>query len=338
MSFRRLVLTVVIVALVAAAALAGWWRYGATRAQAQVQAWAEARRAEGWSVAWDGLAVDGFPWTLRLNFTQPRLTRADGVRWAAPTLTLWSRALWPQSIHAETTGEQSLGLGAWSGTVTVGRAALRWRHQHWDADVHQLRAGGLSIADLAATLMPATRTAPSPADPQLPPSWRFALSGRDIVVPTSPLAGLEPRIALAELSGQMRGTLPALPPVAAIARWSKEGGTVELDRVALDWAPMALEADGTAALDPTGQPLVALSTRITGFGPLMDRLVAGGTVSTGTASAVKTMLTLLAKPDSRGQPAVAAPVSVQDGAVFLGPARLARLPAIPWADMIGRQP
>lgn len=338
MSVRRLVLIVVAAAIALAGALAASWRLGAGRVRAEAETWADARRAEGWSVTWDGLAVDGFPWTLRLTVAEPRLTRPDGLSWAAPALRLWTRLPWPATTHAETAGRQQFGGPGWSETVEVERFAASWRHQHWDAHVHHVVWRGGAIADLAGTIarVPPDHIEAVPTDPQQPASWRFAVSARDVALAQSPLKGLDSRVAVAELSGQVRGTLPDLPPAAAIARWAKEGGTIEVDRLALDWTPMALEADGTAALDPAGQPLVALSARISGFSPLMDRLVAGGDVPAATATTVKAMLTLLAKPDTRGQPAVSAPVTVQDGALFLGPARLVRHPPIPWADLLGR--
>jgi hypothetical protein len=126
------------------------------------------------------------------------------------------------------------------------------------------------------------------------------------------------------------GDIPAAPPAEALGRWSADGGTVELDHVSLEWAPMAMEAQGTLALDPAGQPLASLATRMRGFAPLMDRLAQAGAVPVETAAAAKTVLMLMSKPDAKGRPSVPVPVSLQDGGLYLGPARVARVPPVNW--------
>ena len=338
MSARRLVLIAAIGFVAAILAYSLYWMHAAGQARNHVEAWAEARRAEGWSVAWAEETPSGFPWRLRLTLTAPELSHPSGLRWRGPYLELWTAPLWPRAVHVETAGNHTLTWGGRDWPLSLERLPATIASGTLDAHLHGLETGQTSIADLGlslAALPPRPDPSAHPARPDPsghPASWRFALSGRDIQLPPDTLPGFDGQMALAEISGRVMGPIPADTPVAAIAGWSKQGGIIELDRVAVDWPPMGLEGSGTAALDPGGQPLVALSTRIHGFDALMDRLHQAGLVDGATARTSKTLLGLMAKPDPRGRPAIPAPITIQDGSLYLGPARMAAVPGIPWAS------
>jgi hypothetical protein len=304
MSARRLVLIAVVGLVAALLAYSLYWMHAAEQARNHVEAWAEARRAEGWSVAWAEETPGGFPWRLRLTLTAPELSHPSGLRWRGPHLELWAAPLWPRAVHVETAGDHTVTWAGRDWRLSLERLAATIASGTLDAHLHGLQTG----------------------------QTRFALSGRDIHLPPDTLPGFDGLMVLAEISGRVMGEIPAATPVAAIAGWSKQGGIIELDRVAVDWPPMGLEGSGTAALDPSGQPLVALSTHIHGFDALMDRLHQAGLVDGATARTSKTLLGLMAKPDPRGRPAIPAPITVQDGALYLGPARMAAVPGIPWAS------
>lgn len=329
MSARRLVLITAIGLVAALLAYSLYWMHAAGQARNHVEAWAEARRAEGWTVAWAEATPGGFPWRLRLTLTAPELSHPSSLRWRGPHLELWTAPLWPRAIHVETAGDHTLTWAGRDWPLSLERLAATIADGSLDAHLHGLKTKQTIIADLGLSLaaLPAN---PTPSGQQA--SWRFALSGRDIDLPPGTLPGFDGQMALAEISGRVMGVIPTGTPVAAIAGWSKQGGIIELDRVAVDWPPMGLEGSGTAALDPSGQPLVALSTRIHGFDALMDRLHQAGLVDQATARTSKTLLGLMAKADPRGRPAIPAPITLQDGSLYLGPARMAAVPGIPWAS------
>lgn len=327
MSVRRPVLVVAAALVVAGLAYTLYWFHAAEQAQNQIARWAEQKRAEGWSVGWDGLTAEGFPFTLALTFNAPDLTTPAGLHWRGPQLRLWTTPLLPRHLHLATQGEQVVGWHGQDQRLVLAGLSATAGHDSLDADLHGFSGLGLEIGDLALSVA----ALPAQADPSgHPASWRFAVSARDLTLPASPLAAFDQAVALVELSGRVMGAVSDAAPMSALAQWSAQGGILELERVALDWAPMGLEGSGTAALDPAGQPLVALSTRIRGFDALMDRLTTTGMLEAGAARTLKTILGLMAKPDSHGRSAIAAPLTLQEGGLYLGPARIAVLPALPW--------
>jgi len=78
------------------------------------------------------------------------------------------------------------------------------------------------------------------------------------------------------------------------------------------------------------QPVGALTATIGGYGEIVDSLVAAGNLNAGDAAMVKVALGLLAKPAPNGGYQLDAPVTLQNGQVYLGPVRLARMPNFVW--------
>lgn len=329
MPARRLAIPAAILVLLAAA-YSLYWHHAAGQVQRHVESWAQSHRAQGWTVAWRELEVSGFPTRLDINVAAPALTTPSGLSWQGDHIRIQARPWRPDSARLSTSGPQNI---QWNGRdlgVDIVALSAKLGHGGLDAHVHGLRhPSGLAMADIALSVDALPTAAPTASHPA---TWRFALSARDVVVPALAVPGFDDRVVLVEISGRVMGDIPSAPPLAAIIGWSKQGGVLELDHVAVDWPPLGLEGDGTAALDPHGQPLVALSTRIRGFDALMDRLAQNGMVEPASGRTLKTILGLMSKPDTRGRPAIAAPVSLQDGQLYLGPARLAPVPAIPWAD------
>lgn len=331
MSARRLAVIAASLALFAGAAYSLYWFHAAGQVRSRAQSWAESHRGQGWTVDWQDLEIGGFPWRLTMTLAQPHAVTPSGLSWSAGHLRVSIHPLRPDKTHLSTSGRQDIWWNGRDLGMDLVSLAADLSPGTVDAHAHGLRhASGLAFADMALSL---ARLPPRPATAGHPASWRFALSARDVTLPSAiGIAGFADQMPLAEISGRVMGDLPDLPPLAAIAGWSKQGGVLELDHVAADWPPLGLEGDGTAALDPHGQPLVALSTRIRGFESLMDRLGQNGLIDPASGRTLKTILGLMSKPDTRGRPAIAAPLSIQDGQLYLGPARLTTVPAIPWAD------
>lgn len=339
MSLRRAVVALVALVLVAGAGYTAYWFHVADTLCKQIDAWAEARRAAGWQAEWSSLAVTGFPNRVTAHMGAPRLTSPAGLEWTTAAVTASASPLditlitvtapgshilrWPGG------GEAAVTAGAASAEIDLGPTGRLDDASLLLGDVMATARGEtLSLASLAVGIDPA----PVPAGGHEDVSVAFSLSAQDIRLPALTGLVLDREVALVEASGRVMGAIPPGPPLEALAAWSADGGTVELDRVVIDWAPMALEADGTLALDAGMQPLVALSARVRGYGQLMDRLARARVVDPGAAAAAKMVLSLLAKPDSQGRPAIPLPVTVQDGALYLGPARVGTVPPLAWPD------
>jgi hypothetical protein len=337
MSARRILMVFAIALAVAGLGYTAYWFHVAGVLRKSLEAWSEQRRAEGWEVAWSELSTGGYPLHVRLTLEQPRIAHPKGPSWQAERLVGHAEPFDWTRLRLDAPGRHR--VDAAGRTLELIAASAR-------AEVNLDRHGGLEdatllIADLSAagaTAEPLTMAGLALAWDPLPvpkpdlntATVRFSATAHGITLPPLPGLPLDRRITLAELTGRVMGVLPAGAPAQSLPRWSAEGGIVELDHVTLEWDPLALEGDGTVALDPQGQPLAALSARVRGFAPLMDRLAETGTMEHSAANAAKIVLSLMAKPDGKGRAAVPVAISLQDGTVFFGPARIAQLPPITW--------
>jgi hypothetical protein len=337
MPVRRVLVAIMLAALLSAAGYTAYWFHVAGELRKGVESWAAERRAVGWQIAWQDMATEGFPGRVRLHFAGPAISRADGMNWQAETLIASAQALTLTHISLAAPGRHQL---SWrGGAATLDAAALTGELDlgHGRLREASLAGRGLILTDDRVTIEAEGLTMLvrplAVADPKHDSeTLRFAAAAHDVTLPVLPGLVLDRTVAVAEMSGHVLGPIPQAPPFAALTAWAADGGTIELDRVVLDWAPMMLDADGTLALDPYGQPLAALSARVRGFPALMDRLSAAGLLDPGAATAAKLMLSLMAKPDRQGRPAVPVPVTVQDGGVWMGPARIATMPHLAWPD------
>jgi hypothetical protein len=67
-----------------------------------------------------------------------------------------------------------------------------------------------------------------------------------------------------------------------------------------------------------------------GYDAILDALIASGAIKPNEAGLVRMGLSMMAQRGADGTPQLKTPVTIQDDAVFLGPARLAKLARIDW--------
>ncbi len=140
-----------------------------------------------------------------------------------------------------------------------------------------------------------------------------------------------PEIELVQGRVDLMGAPPQGPAREAAEAWRDGGGTVELAEFALRWDGLDISGDGTLALDGELQPTGAMTLSVHGFATVIDTLVARGVIRPGPAATARTILGLMAKmPEEGGAPVLKAPLTVQKRRLFVGPVRLAELPAITW--------
>src|SRR5229473_6806899 len=157
----------------------------------------------------------------------------------------------------------------------------------------------------------------------------LALALRGVNLPTVPAPFRNP---LDEISFgvTVMGAIPAASPARAAAAWRDAGGTLELDQVAARWGSLAITGSGTMALDASLQPMGAFSGAVEGYDELMAALVASGRMRAGDAQLARLALTMLAKAGRNGRPEIATSFTIQNGQMFLGPAKLGPVPRIKW--------
>ncbi len=331
---RRVLLPAALFLALLLAGYTGYWFYIAHRLAAGVEPWAEARRAQGYSLRWDGMAVSGYPSEFRLTFSGAALggTRPVPFEATAPLLVgearPWNLQRWrisaPRGLHAAAPSDGGeLAAAAIDGELALADATAL------DLTAHDVAGGGnaagLAIAEARLQLV---------LPPQRPASHRDAAASGALRLTRAKLpqavAPFGDTIETLALAGSLKGALPPGPLRQALAAWRDDGGTIELGEGVLRWGALDVRANGTLALDEAMQPEGSLTAAIEDQGAIIDAAVSAGFLRAGDAHFIKTFLGLMAKTGPDGKKRLSLPVSLQDGRVYLGPAQVAVLPRFTW--------
>lgn len=331
---------------VAALAWSAYWWVAAAAARDNLDRWAAARRADGWSVSYGAVRTSGFPSKIVLELERPRIeatTREGSIVWRTDTLKAQGRP-WRfgritfttpgqndiRRIHLPTreilvlkddgaSGEATFGAGGRLRALTV---RLR------DVVLRSHKTGErIAIGGLEAGI----RLASNPAGTEDPPVT-VTVSGLDLRLPDgvdSPLGALVARFGVeATLSPPM---FPDDPIRETLESWRNAGGKMRIEDLDLRWGPLTVEARGRLALDGDLQPAGRLIVRAKGFDQTIQALAALGRIDPNDAVATRLALNFLARPGpDDGVPQITAAVSIHDRVVTAGPRTVARLPRIEW--------
>ncbi|HLZ65076.1 MAG TPA: DUF2125 domain-containing protein [Aliidongia sp.] len=328
-------LTAVLVALYSAL-----WLLLAHRAERAVDAYMARQRDEGVNLSAATETLGGFPFRIEVRLTgivadglphEPNghLTVPSAFAWAHP----WHLSEWRFALLGGSSIELPQGritfdlLGGHAGPILGPGATPGGDLADFHVDNVSMSSGGrtmqVSHANLTVRLPP---TAPHVHEE---PLFSLAFQARKISLPNA-VAPLGQVVDHLQLEGTWRGPLPPGGLPAALAGWRDDGGTIDLQSVDLGWGALTLSADGTMALDKDLQPLGAFSARIMGYDAVLDALIANGSLKPNEAALVRMGLSMMALRGADGTPQLKSPLTIQDSAVFLGPARLAKLERIAW--------
>jgi hypothetical protein len=335
-TIRRVMLSLTGLVLVALIAYAAFWHYVAGQIRDRLEPWAQARAAEGYLVRWDQVEVTGFPGSFRLAFTQlsfgtarpvpVTIDAAEASVWAMP----WNLRHWeftaPQGAQlVEQTQNAGFAARYFDGAFDVGTTAAT----AVDLTALDLNgvglAQGIAIGDAEAHI----EVPPVPPQSHSDPSLTLSLQVNQTKLP-NPVPAFGDTLSGFSFTAQIEGALPPGPFVPALTHWRDDGGTIELQSLRLRWGSLLIDAAGTLALDSTLQPEGALTATITGQDAAVDVAVMTGALKPEQAGAAKTVLGLLAKPNAQGEKAISLPITMQNRALFLGPAKIANIPPVMW--------
>lgn len=335
MSIRLRLILVALIALTAASVTA-YWFHVAGQMRKGIESFVEQCRAEGWVVELSPIRMGGFPLSVKAGLDNIRLAPPGGIAWRADSVTITIPLTDPLTIAVDSPGFHRLMTPNWSGILSA-RSAQARIHLSTEGKITAIAFESSTLALEQPGIDPLTAASVTlgvdwlnPPDPSHEkPSLALTLALRGLDLPDMSGLPLARRMESFQVEARLMGSLPDSPPLASLAAWSTDGGTLELDRISLDWPPLALDADGTLALDPGLQPLLATTARIRGGGEFVVRLVQAGLVEPGMAEAAKIMLALLARPDTQGRPTLTLPLTLQDGILTAGQVRVLKLSPIP---------
>ena len=336
----RIPLVILLGLLVLAGGYAVYWRIVSGQIKQGLIAWQQSEKKDKVDASWQRLRVTGFPFAFRVEvdnatFRNHTWSPAPEVRLAklSGAARPWDFADWrleaPNGFTAElapAAGRPAVKLATAEadGSVTLGEHGDSW---FWlnARDIGGDAGGAVAIrsADIWVT-MPT-----KPATKDNDPSFGLAVAMRQVDVPAPPTNFGKTIDALA-IGVTVKGALPPGPMAQAAAAWRDAGGTIEVDNLHLEWSGLGITANGTLALDHKLQPIAAFSGGIEGFGAIINALVAADQMTPEQGSLVQIALTTLAKPGPDGKPQLTAPFTIQNGKMYLGPARLGAVPQIVW--------
>lgn len=316
---RRFFLVIFASIAVALAAYTGYWFRMSDRLRVGVTRWADARRAEGRSLGWDEMAVDGYPLAFRVRLRNAVLDGMQPLPYEvlAPTLIgearPWDLQRWrltaPAGIRVAAPSEtETISADGLDGNLTLGSS---------DGTVVDLVARH-AIASGVVSGLGADRVAVRLALPDhaladhRDTAFAATIQLDQATLPTA-LPPFGSTIELLNVEGTLKGAPPSGPLRPALDAWRAAGGTIELQQGTLRWGSLAMTATGTLALDEALQPMGAFTATIENQNAIVDAAVAGGALRAGNANAVKLVLGLLAKPGPDGKQQLTVPISLQNG-------------------------
>jgi len=348
---RRVLAVAVLLLVAAAAGYAVYWQSAARTLERGIADWAEQQRRAGYEISYRAPEIGGFPLHLEARIEAPEIAAPPGElawRWRGPALYLHARPWAPLDFETEAPGRHEIELdegGGGAPHVYLIDAETAKGSGSFGIDGRLAQAlvalTGVTAAEAGRESEPiriasaTVRISPGRAEEHTEPSLAFLLALGGLTLPPSAESPLGRDVGKLEIEGAVMGALPEFEDEAelrdALARWRDDGGTLELDRVVADWGALELTGDGTFALDGALQPIGAMSAMIVGHDAVIDALVANGAVDPRDGSLAKVVLSVLSKPSPvDGRPELTVPLSLQDGHLWIGPAKLAPLPHIEW--------
>ena len=319
-------------AVVAAALLwSGYWLVGAQAARRGVEAWFEARRAEGWVAGYADLSVWGFP--NRFDLTLDAVELADpetGLAWSAPFFQLFALSYRPHHVIAVWPHEQVVATPR--ERIAVETADMRASAVFRPGDGFALDRGNV-VAEAVALSSSAGWSA---AADRVLLAVRRAGTGEaryqigfeaDGVAPAPELlALLDPDAALPDRIETLRidATVAFEEPFDATRPQPRE---IRLTDLHLSWGEVELDAAGTLTVGPAGVPEGRIEIQARNWREILEMALAAGLIGEDFAPAIEGGLEALAEL-SGGAETLDLPIVFRDGRVSVGPLPLGPAPRI----------
>lgn len=333
-SRRRWVYAPLALVLVLAAAWTAGWFYAAQRADDVVSAWLDREARLGRSYVCERRTLGGYPFRIEARCTGVTVTLAgdgEAVVLKARDVLAVAQVYQPDLVIAEATGPM---------TVATARG-----EQLYVADWKRLQASvrGRPRAPERASLVVEgprlERPAAAAAAPETvaqaerlelhirrKPSADAADPAFDLAARlASALVPAVPALAGAPIQGTVDGVLRGVSDLAArkslptrLREWQAAGGRLEISQARLQRGETLAVAQGELRLDPQGRPDGTLNLKVAGFDQVAG-LVFGQANPGRSQTAVLAGLKMLGRAELEGRRAIALPLILRDGRIYLGP-------------------
>jgi hypothetical protein len=326
--------------LVLIGAYSAYWLIVAGRIKDEIAAWAQTQRADKVEASWEHIRVAGYPLTCRVEFDSGvlrdgRLSPSPELRipWLSAAARPWDFDSWqlsaPEGLSAMLAGSGERPPVKLTARIAAGVLAMD-REAGTDLwlNLEELRAEAVQAVPIGSAdawvVLPAKppRTASEPA-------FGVALDLRRVQLPAT-TSVLNDTIDELAFGITMKGPVPNGKLARAVAEWRDAGGSIELDNLHLNWGGIGATASGTIALDRELQPVGGFSGAIAGYDQILTGLVQNGRMRAADAGLARLALAMLAKAGPDGRPEIKTAFTIQNGEMFLGPAKLGKAPRLNW--------
>ncbi|MEE2954578.1 MAG: DUF2125 domain-containing protein [Pseudomonadota bacterium] len=327
--------------------VSGWFMF-AYFLKGQLTDWSAELRAKGWALTYKEVKIRGFPLSWQVTIGQPKLSQRQKdfkIYWTGSNLILDYR-LW--NLNKIKFFSDKTHLNSWSSSSL--KKPFKMDMSEVQGEINFSAQGELRKFLMTTRLM----------EVETQSSTKFQLSnlittvnGSQFAIPNTevhqkPFLNLDIKLSNLNLhktenfkisreiseifvKGTILGKIPNFLTQKSFFEWAKNGGSVEVEKLGLKWSELRLIGSGTLALDPTFQPIGAFTTRITGYNAIIKKLVKQGVIRPRTALLSQLVLNSLSTNSlENGRKELNAPITIQEGWVFVGPLKLFKIPKIKW--------
>jgi len=330
------------------------WQASAATVREEVTDWVAEERAQGRIAEYGGFRIKGFPYRMQVEMDNPRLGDPEaGWSWQAEKLTGFVLPYRLNHAVLVVEGDQRLEFARFgrrevlTGVADDQRASLvlrggaldRFSLEINDATLQRqiFDLNGLTVPERVESMTIATAHLHSRrvrGDDDLPPEGHHHAIGFDaqnVVWNGHPYEGLGSDIAFAEARVLAAG-VPA-GDFGSFERdflrlWHQNDGVLYLDQAAIRWSEIEMAGTGVFQLDNQRRPEGEMEIFVSGHGRAIDALVAGGALDAQYADISKTVLDVIAAIGGDPEGRIRAPLRLEEGTVFLGPAEMMNLPPL----------
>ncbi len=330
------------------------WQASAAELREEVTGWFAGERAAGRVAQFDRFRVKGFPYRMQVEIVRPHLADpAVGWSWQAERLTGFVLPYRLNHAVLVIKGEQRLEFTRFgrreviTGRAEDQRASLVLRRG--DLERLAIETSGIALTRQifldngpnvperietldVGTLQAHTRRVRDTDDlPQDGHHHAIVLDAQDITWNGHPYEGLGSDIAFVQArilaAGVPETGIGSIAP-DFLPRWHDNDGILYLDEAAIRWSEIEVAGTGVYQLDNQNRLEGETTVFVSGHGRAIDALVAGGALDPQYAEISKTVLDVIAAIGGDPEGRIRAPLRIEDGTVYLGPAEMMQLPPL----------
>lgn len=327
------------VALLLAGYSAYWWLM-AERLQDGLDAWVAAENQAGLTVDADRTPIAGYPFSFRTTFRRPHVSgtlAGQPIDWQGADVEAW---LWPfdlLALHLTTAGRHSAVIAGQAATLDASALSVELHFDGRGALSAVDASSGtvtVSLADgktIAAQSATASFDAPAtPPQSDHDPLLQFSVSAVALKLPPDVQLLTPSPVDTIAVQGTVKAPMPQAPLKSALAGWRDQGGAVEITSFSAAQAPLSVSGSATIALDADLQPIVAANLAAKGLGPAIDLLAQQKRIKPNDVLKVKLFIAATEQKAPDGGKQVTSGITIQNGYLYLGPFKVARLARIEW--------